>query len=152
MCKENALLNLFVKVRDRVQNVLVKSFQSRSGLSVLLKISARCRRRMRLEDCHGVERLQTARSEQNYRHVTELICSLEGNTGSCRSPREMINLTAISLSSGAARSCHGHKHIIANVFSHCVKMLLECFDYIVIFQFKILTHSSSFGFVLCRKK
>jgi len=48
----------------------------------------------------GVERSQTARSEQNYRHVTELICSQEGNTGSSRSPREMIDLTAISLSSG----------------------------------------------------
>jgi len=48
----------------------------------------------------GAGRPQTARSEQNYRHVTELMCSQEGNTGSSRSRREMINLTAISLSSG----------------------------------------------------
>jgi len=33
-----------VKVRDEVRNIFVKSFQSRSGLSTLLKISARCRR------------------------------------------------------------------------------------------------------------
>jgi len=38
----------YVKVRDEVQNVFVKSFQSRSGLSALFKISARCRRRTRL--------------------------------------------------------------------------------------------------------
>jgi len=47
----------------------------------------------------GAERPQTAWSEQNYSHVTELICSQEGNTGSSRSRREMINLTVISLSS-----------------------------------------------------
>jgi len=57
----------------------------------------------------GAERQQTARSEQNYRHATELICSQEGNTRSSGIPKEMLNLTAISLSSGAARSCHGHK-------------------------------------------
>jgi len=48
----------------------------------------------------GAERRQTARSEQNYRHMTELICSQEGNTESSGSPTEMINLTVISLSSG----------------------------------------------------
>jgi len=90
-------------------------------------------------------------AKQNHRHVTELVCSQEGNTGSSRSPREMINLTAISLSSAAARSSHVHKHVIANVFSHCVKMLLGCFGYIVIFLFKIVTHFSSIGFILCRK-
>jgi len=100
----------------------------------------------------GAERLQTARPERNYRHVTELTYSQEGNTGSSRSPREMINLTAISLSSGAARSCHGHKHITASVFCHCVKMLLGSFEYIVIFLCKISTLLSGFGFILCRKK
>jgi len=72
----------------------------------------------------GAERPQTARSKQNYRHVTELICSQEGNTGSSRSRREMINLTAISLSSGCCENCCGHKHVIDNVFSHCVKTFL----------------------------
>jgi len=45
---------------------------------------------------YDAERSQTARSEQNYRHETELICSQEGNTESSRSPREIT----ISLSSG----------------------------------------------------
>jgi len=100
----------------------------------------------------GVERPLTARSEQNYSHVTELICSQEGNTGSSRSRRKMMNLTVISVSSGAVRSCRAHEHVITNVFLHCVKMLLGCFDYIVIFLFKILTHLSSFGVILCSKK
>jgi len=64
----------------------------------------------------------------------------------------MINLSVIFLSSGAARSCHGLKHVIANIFSHCIKTLLGCFDYILIFLFKILTHLSGFDFILCRKK
>jgi len=136
--KKNVSLNLFDKVRDEVQNVFVKSFQSRSELSALLKIGARCRRRTWLNG--RLEWDDRRLTEQNYRHVTELICSQEGNTGSSRSRREMINLTAISLSSGAARSCHGHKHVITNVFSHCVNMLLGCFDYIVIFLYKIVTH------------
>jgi len=84
----------------------------------------------------GEDRPQTARSEQNYRHMTELICSQEGNTGSSRSPREMINPTVTSLSSGAARSCHGHKHVSADVFSHCVKMLLGHFNYMKYFCLK----------------
>jgi len=46
--RKNVSLNLFVKVRDRVQNVFVKYFQSRSGLSAVLKISAKSRRRTRL--------------------------------------------------------------------------------------------------------
>jgi len=29
---------------------------------------------------------------------------------------------------------------------------MGCFDYVVIFLFKILTQLSSFGFMLCRKK
>jgi len=37
-------------------------------------------------------------------------------------------------------------------FTHCVKLLLECCNYIVIFLYKILTCLSGFGFVLCRKK
>jgi len=81
----------------------------------------------------GVERPQTARSEQNYTHVTELICSQEGNTGSSRRPREIINLIGYLSAQAAARRCHGHKHVIANVFYHCIKMLLGSFGYIVIF-------------------
>jgi len=46
----------------------------------------------------------------------------------------------------------GHKHVIANVFSNCVTMLLGCFDYIVIFLYNILIHLSGFGFTLYRKK
>jgi len=46
--KNNVSLNIFVKARDEVQNVFVQSFQSRSGLLALLKISTRCRRRTRL--------------------------------------------------------------------------------------------------------
>jgi len=44
------------------------------------------------------------------------------------------------------------KHVITNVFSHCVKTLLGSFDFIVIFLFKILKDLSSVGFILCRKK
>jgi len=58
-------------------------------------------------------------------------------------------LSAVS----AARSCdHGHKHVIANVFCHCVKMLLGSFNYIVIFLRKISTQLSGFWFISCRKK
>jgi len=67
----------------------------------------------------------------------------------------MINLTAISLSSrplAAARSCQRHKYVIANVFCHCVKMLLGSFLYMVIFFCKISTTLSGFGFILCGKK
>jgi len=146
--KKDASLNLFVKVRDEVQNVFVKSSQSRSGLSALLKISARCRRRTWLEDWCGT----TADCQIRM----ELQACDWANMQSRRqhSPREMINLTVISLSSGAMRSCHGHKYIIADVFSHCVNTALSlgCFDYIKIFLFKILTHLSTFGFILCRKK
>jgi len=95
--RKNVLLYLFVEAKDEVQNVLVKSFQSRSGLAALLKISAKTNS---IERKTGAEWQQTARSEQNYRHVTELICSQEGNTGSSRNPREMINPTPSSLSSG----------------------------------------------------
>jgi len=45
---EEKIFNKFVKVRDKGHNVFVKSFQSRSGLSALLKISAKCRRQMQL--------------------------------------------------------------------------------------------------------
>jgi len=83
------------------------------------------------------ERPQTVRSEQNYRCVTEVICSQVSKVSS-RSRREIKNLTAISLSSGCCRSCHGHKHAIANVFSRCVKMLLGCFDCTVILLCKSL--------------
>jgi len=100
--RKNLSLNFSAKVADEVQNELVKSFQQRSGLLALLKISARCRRwtqlngRLVRHDC----RLPDGRSEQNYRHVTELICSQAGNTGSSRSQRKMIKLTAKSLISG----------------------------------------------------
>jgi len=70
----------------------------------------------------GAEWLQTVWSEQNYKHVTELICSQEGNTGSSRSPSEVINPTAISLSYGAARCCHVHKQTwaaLATGWPHC---------------------------------
>jgi len=46
--RKNLSLNLFVKISDEVKNAFVKSFQSRSGLSALLKIGARCRKRTRL--------------------------------------------------------------------------------------------------------
>jgi len=49
-CKEACFIK-FVKEGDEVDNVglfFVKSVQSRSGLSALLKISARLRRRTRL--------------------------------------------------------------------------------------------------------
>jgi len=52
----------------------------------------------------------------------------------------------------ATRSYDKHRHAIANVFCHCVKMLLGCFDYIVIFLCKVLAPLSGFGFILCRKK
>jgi len=99
MLRKNVSLNLFVKVRDEVQNVFVKSSLSRNGLSALLKVSARLRRRTRLNERLVQNDRSLVSSEQNYRHVTELICSQEGNTGSSRSRREMINLTAISLTS-----------------------------------------------------
>jgi len=119
-------------------------------MSALLKVCARLRRRTRLNgrlvrnDC----RLQ----DQNIiTGMWQLICSQEDNTGSSRSRREMINLTAISLSSlPDAKRCRGHKHVIANVFSHCLKM--GCFDFIVIFLYKSLTHLSGFGFISCKKK
>jgi len=90
----------------------------------------------------GAAQPQTARSVQNYRHVTEPICSQEGNTGSSKTRRKMINLTEMCLGSVCCESCHGHKHVIANVFSYCVKMLLGCFNYTVIFLYKIVTHLS----------
>jgi len=98
-CEKNISLNLSVEVRDEVQNVFVKSFQSRSGLSALLKMQ----KTNWIEWKTAAERSQTARPKQNYRHVTELICSQEGNTGSIRSQREMINLIVISLSSGCCK-------------------------------------------------
>jgi len=103
-----------------------------------------------IEHKTDAKRPQTARSEHYYRHVTELICSQEGNTGSSKKskrndkPDSDIYLSVLA----AARSCHGYKHVITNVFSHCVKMLLGCFDYIVIILCKILTHLSGFGFIL----
>jgi len=79
---------------------MVKSFQLRSGLSALLKVSARCRWRTRLNG--RLVRHDRRLPDQNRitDDTTELICSQEGNTGSNRSRREMINLTAISLGSG----------------------------------------------------
>jgi len=112
----------------------------------LLKISARLKKTNSIEWKTVAERPQTARSEQNYKHVTELIYRQEGNTRPSRSPREMRNL------SSGTRSSHGHKHIITNVFSHCVKMHLGCFNYIIILMCKILTQLSGFGFILYKKK
>jgi len=48
MRTKNVSLNLFVKVMAEVQNVFVKSFQSKSGLLALLTIGAKFRRRTRL--------------------------------------------------------------------------------------------------------
>jgi len=96
----------------------------------------------------GAERLQTARSEQNYGHVTELIYSQEGNTRSSRSPKKR-NLTVISFSS----DCCEKKHMDTNTSSLIwVKMLLGSFYYIVISLCKISTPLSGFGSILCRKK
>jgi len=96
-------------------------------------------------------RPQAVSSEQNRKHVTELICSQEGNPGSSCSPREMKTGQQYLSVLAAVRSCRGHKHFIANVIT-IVKMLLGCFDYIVIFLCKISTNLSGFGFFLCRKK
>jgi len=96
-CGENNVsLNLFLKVRDEVQNVFVKSFQSRNGLTDQCKM----KKTNSIKRKTGAERPETARADQNYKYVSEIICRQEGNTGSSRSPREMRNLTAISLSSG----------------------------------------------------
>jgi len=116
----------------------------------VLKINLRCTcgRQTRL----NAARRQTARSEQNYRHVTELICSQKGNRKSSRNQREIINLTAISLSSCCCEKLSWTQTCLLAYFSHCVKMILACFDYIVIFVYKILTHLSGFDFILCRKK
>jgi len=91
---------------------------------------------------NGTERPQTVRSEQNYKYVSELTCSQEGDTGSSRSPREMRNLTAISLSSGCCekpswtqtRHASGVLRLYRNIF------------------LKISTPLSVFDFFLCRKK
>jgi len=97
----------------------------------------------------GAARLQTARSEQNYRHVTELICSREGNAGFSRSPRKMINLTAIELC--LLREAVMDTNTSSLMYFAIVKMILGCFNYIVTFLYKMLTHLSGFGFILCRK-
>jgi len=85
----------FVNVGDEVQNVFVKKWAVSS-----VEDQCRMQKTNSIERKTGAERPQTAWSEQNYRHVTELISSQEGNTESSRGPRKMINLTAISLSSG----------------------------------------------------
>jgi len=151
--RKNASLNLFVNVRDEVQNVFVKGFQSRSWLSVVLKIRERLRRQIRLNGRLVVHDhiLQTARSERNHKHVTEQICSQEGNSGSSRSPKWKPN-SDISQLWPLWEAVMDTWHVIANVFCHCVKMLLECFDCIVIFLCKISVHVSGFGFTLCIKK
>jgi len=46
--EKNVPLNLFLEVWDQAQNVFGKNFQSRTALAALLKISARLRRRTRL--------------------------------------------------------------------------------------------------------
>jgi len=96
--RKNVSLNLFLKVRDKVQNVFVKSSQSRSLAVSSVKDLCKTEKSNSIEQKTGVEQPQTARSEQTYKCVTELICSHEGNTGSSRSPRKTRNLKAISLS------------------------------------------------------
>jgi len=85
MCEEKCFIKFVLKVRDEVQNEFVKSFQPRNGLwAVVSSVVDLCKTEKTnlIERKTGAERLQTARSKQNY--VTELICSQEGNTGSSK--------------------------------------------------------------------
>jgi len=64
-CEEKSSFIKFVyQGKDEVQNVFVKSFQSRSGLSVLLKMQCKMQKTNSIERKTGAERPQTARSEQ----------------------------------------------------------------------------------------
>jgi len=151
--KKNVSLNLFVKVTDEVQNVFVNSVQSIKKWTVSsVEDQCKMQKTNSIEQKTGSERLQTARWEQNYRHVTQIICSQEGNTGFSRSPREMINLTAISLSFGCCKKLSWtqtrHRQCIFPLCENASVMLPSYRNIL----FKILTHLSSFGFILCRKK
>jgi len=73
--RKNVSLNLFIKVRDESTKRIYKKFSIKkwdvSSVEDLCKIE----KTNSIEGKTGAERPQTARSEQNYRHVTELICS-----------------------------------------------------------------------------
>jgi len=84
MRRKNLLLNLSVSVSDKVQNVFVK-FSIKKWAVNSVEDQCKMQKTNLIERKTGAERPQTVRSEQNYKHVTELICSQEGNTGSDRS-------------------------------------------------------------------
>jgi len=79
------------QIRNEVKNIS-KVFSTKKW--VVSSVEGQCK----MQKTNAIERSQTARSELNYRHVSELICSQEGNIGSSGSPREMINLKVISVS------------------------------------------------------
>jgi len=122
----------------------VKNFQLRSGLLALLKIGAWLRfektnltewktwsgLHMRTEsEAYGWADMQTGRQPMGLAECQETLETWQRY------------LSALA----AARSNHGHKQIMANVFCHCDKLLLGCFDYIVKLC-KISTHG--FWFLL----
>jgi len=73
--KKNVSLNLFVIVRDEVQNIICKAFSIKKLAVSSVEDQCKMQKTNSIERKTVVERLQTAISEQNYRHVTELICS-----------------------------------------------------------------------------
>jgi len=92
----------------------VNNFLSKSGLSALL---TRLTRRTRLIEWKtGSERLQTVRSEQNHKHMAELMFGHQGSPGSSRSLREIKNLTVISLSSGFCKKLSCTQNVIKCYF------------------------------------
>jgi len=124
-CKEKCFIK-FVKAGDEVQNVFVQSLQPGSGLPALLKISARLRRWIRLNRRLVVDDAECwNRTESQACDWADIQSRKQpAETRSSRSPREMKTWQQHLSVLAAARSCHGHKHIIANGFSHCVKFFL----------------------------
>ena len=97
---DKSSIKLLRQERDGVQKVFVKSFLTRSGQSVLLKIfCARLMRRTRSVGIADSGRPRTVITAQNVKRVAELICSQEDNPGSSKSPREIQKMTGISRSS-----------------------------------------------------
>jgi len=127
-------------------------FWSRSWLSALLKTSAWLKRWTRL---NGWLVLNSHRLPDQNRipNVSLSLYAVKKATQGVAEVQEKWLIWQQYLSALAAVwSCRGHKHVIANVFCHCVQMLLECFDYIIIFLCEISTRLSGFGFFLCRKR
>jgi len=102
MCEEKCFIKSVCQSKGWSTKRICKEFLIKKWAVSFIEDQCKAEKTNSVEWKTGAERPQTTRSEQNHKHVTELICNREGNPGSSRSPWEIKNLPALSLGCGCS--------------------------------------------------